>query len=73
MSKEIQKHSASHDLFNRIHSITADAAFVKKIAQVYDDRFEVVGRSPRDSADVANQRCGNWYCDPSVSAYDQSY
>lgn len=44
--KAVRKHTASHDLFNRIHSIAADETFVKHIArEVYNDRFEVVRKS----------------------------
>lgn len=42
-AKAIKKHSAQHDLFNRIHSIAADEKFVRKVAEEwYAGRFEVV-------------------------------
>jgi hypothetical protein len=42
-AKAIRKHTAQHDLFNRIHSIAADGAFVKRVAEGwYVGRFEVV-------------------------------
>ncbi|KAK4686637.1 tRNA A64-2'-O-ribosylphosphate transferase, partial [Tremellales sp. Uapishka_1] len=62
--KAIRKHSAQHDLFNRIHSIAADEAFVRKVSERwFNRRFEV----------VANQRCGTWYCDPSTSSSVYAY
>jgi hypothetical protein len=43
-AKAIRKHSAQHDLFNRIHSIAADEAFVRKVADSwYEGRFDVIG------------------------------
>ena len=42
-AKAIKRHAAQYDLFNRIHSIAYDQAFVDKVAQGwYDGRFEVV-------------------------------
>ncbi|ORY26301.1 initiator tRNA phosphoribosyl transferase-domain-containing protein [Naematelia encephala] len=63
-AKAIRKQTAQHDLFNRLHSIAADEAFVRQVAHDwYEDRFDV----------IANQRCGNWYCDPSTSATAYAY
>jgi tRNA A64-2'-O-ribosylphosphate transferase len=45
-AKAVRKHTAQHDLFNRIHSIAADEAFVCKVkSEWYNDRFEVVRES----------------------------
>jgi hypothetical protein len=42
-AKAIKRHAAQYDLFNRVHSIAYDQAFVNKVAQEwYDGRFEVV-------------------------------
>lgn len=42
-AKQIRKHTAQHDLFNRLHSISADHAFVKTVAEEwYKKRFAVV-------------------------------
>jgi tRNA A64-2'-O-ribosylphosphate transferase len=66
--KAIRKHTAQHDLFNRLHSIAADGRFVQRVAREwYDGRFDVVGESRQQARLIAaNQRCGMWYCDPSV-------
>ncbi|OCF30711.1 tRNA '-O-ribosylphosphate transferase [Kwoniella heveanensis BCC8398] len=62
--KAVRRYAAQHDLFNRLHSIAADEGFVRTVAgQWYNGRFEV----------VANQRCGNWYCDPSTSSKAYAY
>ncbi|KAK8864659.1 hypothetical protein IAR55_001909 [Kwoniella newhampshirensis] len=62
--RAVRKYAAQHDLFNRLHSIAADEAFVRTVAQEwYEGRFDV----------VANQRCGNWYCDPSTSSKVYAY
>ena len=45
MEKAIRKQSAQYDLFNRLHSIAADEAFVRRIAEEYNGRFQVVGES----------------------------
>ena len=43
-AKAIRKHSVQHDLFHRLHSIAADEAFVRNVAEKwYETRFEVVG------------------------------
>lgn len=58
--KAVKRHNAQHDLFNRLHSIAADQAFVRQVAEGwYGARFEV----------VPNQRCGTWYCPPSVGLF----
>ncbi|WVQ99686.1 hypothetical protein IAU59_006825 [Kwoniella sp. CBS 9459] len=66
--KAVRRYAAQHDLFNRLHSIAADEGFVRTVAGQgdkgwYNGRFEV----------VANQRCGNWYCDPSTSSNAYAY
>ncbi|CAK9781158.1 initiator tRNA phosphoribosyl transferase [Cutaneotrichosporon oleaginosum] len=62
--KAVKKHAAQHDLFNRLHSIAADEAFVRRVAEEwFGGRFEV----------VANQRCGTWYCDPGTSSDTYAY
>jgi hypothetical protein len=60
--KAVQKQTAQYDLFNRLHSIASDTAYIQTIAKEYG-RFRV----------VPNQRCGTWYCDPSpIYAYFKS-
>ena len=44
-ARQIRKHTAQHDLFNRLHSIAADQVFVRSIYQHYNDRFPMVGMS----------------------------
>ncbi|WWC69928.1 uncharacterized protein I206_103872 [Kwoniella pini CBS 10737] len=62
--KAVRRYAAQHDLFNRLHSISADEQFVRDVAHNwFDGRFEV----------VPNQRCGNWYCDPSTSSKAYAY
>ncbi|WVQ67329.1 uncharacterized protein L199_005525 [Kwoniella botswanensis] len=62
--RAVKKYATQHDLFNRLHSISADENFVKDVAENwFDGRFEV----------VPNQRCGNWYCDPSTSSKAYAY
>ncbi|ODN72809.1 hypothetical protein, variant [Cryptococcus amylolentus CBS 6039] len=62
--RAVKKYAAQHDLFNRLHSIAADDAFVKSVANNwYGGRFEV----------VPNQRCGTWYCDPATSSEVYAY
>ena len=42
-AKAIKRHSAQYDLFNRLHSIASDQAFVTKVGEEwYQGRFEVV-------------------------------
>jgi DNA-dependent RNA polymerase auxiliary subunit epsilon len=58
--QEIRKNSATHDTFNRLHSIQYDIGFVRKVSEEwYHGQFKV----------VANQRCGSWYTDPTVSRW----
>ncbi|WWD03308.1 hypothetical protein V865_001359 [Kwoniella europaea PYCC6329] len=41
--RAVKKYAAQHDLFNRLHSISADESFVKDVAENwFDGRFEVV-------------------------------
>ncbi|WVQ86448.1 hypothetical protein IAS59_000159 [Cryptococcus gattii] len=62
--RAVRKHAAQHDLFNRLHSIAADEEFVRRVGSSwYNNRFEV----------VPNQRCGNWYCDPTSSSNAYAY
>ncbi|WVW84199.1 hypothetical protein I302_106229 [Kwoniella bestiolae CBS 10118] len=62
--RAVKRYAAQHDLFNRLHSISADERFVRDVAQDwFQGRFEV----------VPNQRCGNWYCDPSTSSKAYAY
>ncbi|OCF60948.1 hypothetical protein L486_00592 [Kwoniella mangroviensis CBS 10435] len=62
--RAVKRYAAQHDLFNRLHSISADERFVKDVAENwFDGRFDV----------VPNQRCGNWYCDPSTSSKAYAY
>ncbi|WVR06782.1 hypothetical protein IAU60_003817 [Kwoniella sp. DSM 27419] len=62
--RAVRRYAAQHDLFNRLHSISADERFVKTVKdEWYDGRFDV----------VANQRCGTWYCDPSTSSKAYAY
>lgn len=61
--KLVQRQTAHNDLFNRLHSISSDSAFVQKIAADYNGRFDV----------IPNQRCGTWYCDPSSSSTTYAY
>lgn len=74
--RAIRKHAAQHDLFNRLHSIATDEEFVKRVGKSwYNNRFEVVRKYSNPKVNhakcagligLANQRCGNWYCDPTV-------
>lgn len=43
--KAVQRQTAQYDLFNRLHSIAGDEAFVREIAEHYEGRYEVVGAS----------------------------
>jgi hypothetical protein len=44
-AKAIRKHSAQHDLFNRLHSVASDVRFVRTVAtDWYGGRFDVVGK-----------------------------
>jgi tRNA A64-2'-O-ribosylphosphate transferase len=61
--KAVQRQTAQYDLFNRLHSISSDSAFVRATAEAYKHRFEV----------IPNQRCGTWYCDPSSSSSVYAY
>ncbi|KAG1856872.1 tRNA A64-2'-O-ribosylphosphate transferase [Suillus tomentosus] len=52
----------SQDIYNRIHSIAEDAAFVD---QVYRSYF----RLPL----IPNMRCGAWYTDPDTASNERAY
>jgi len=77
-AKAVKRHNAQYDVFNRLHSIAADQAFVERVSREwFEGRFEVVRKAVPDfraSVDnVANQRCGTWYTPPSVCySYDGS-
>jgi tRNA A64-2'-O-ribosylphosphate transferase len=46
-AKAVKKHNAQYDIFNRIHSIASDQAFVQQVAQEwFQGRFEVVREPP---------------------------
>lgn len=74
--RAIRRRAAQHDLFNRLHSIAADEEFVRRVGSSwYNNRFEIVRKysDPKPNyakcaglIGLANQRCGNWYCDPAV-------
>lgn len=43
----IRKHSAAHDIYNRLHSIARDAEFVGRVSRDwYEDQFVMIRRSP---------------------------
>ncbi|KAG1772087.1 tRNA A64-2'-O-ribosylphosphate transferase [Suillus occidentalis] len=52
----------SQDLYNRIHSIAEDAAFVNQVFQSYL-------RLPL----IPNMRCGAWYTDPDNASNERAY
>ncbi|KAG6381976.1 initiator tRNA phosphoribosyl transferase [Boletus reticuloceps] len=52
----------SQSIFNRIHSITEDAAFVKQVHGHYPD-FPL----------LPNMRCGAWYTDPEITSPERAY
>ncbi|KIK39166.1 hypothetical protein CY34DRAFT_808594 [Suillus luteus UH-Slu-Lm8-n1] len=52
----------SQDLYNRIHSIAEDAAFVDQVFQSYP-------RLPL----IPNMRCGAWYTDPDTASSERAY
>ncbi|KAG2159192.1 tRNA A64-2'-O-ribosylphosphate transferase [Suillus bovinus] len=52
----------SQDLYNRIHSIAEDAAFVDQVYQSYP-------RLPL----IPNMRCGAWYTDPDIASNERAY
>lgn len=56
LRKELQ------DLYNRIHSIAEDAAFVDQVFQSYP-------RLPL----IPNMRCGAWYTDPDTASNERAY
>ena len=41
--KSVQRQTAQYDLFNRLHSIAGDEAFVRSVAEHYGGRYEVIG------------------------------
>ena len=62
----------SSDIFNRLHSIVEDAAFVEQVHQVYPT-IPLLGKAYLPTAAAsrltsieANLRCGAWYSDPSI-------
>ncbi|KIJ66038.1 hypothetical protein HYDPIDRAFT_87770 [Hydnomerulius pinastri MD-312] len=52
----------SQDIFNRIHSIAEDAAFVEQVHQQYPN-FPL----------LPNMRCGAWYTDPKIASPERAY
>lgn len=41
--KAVKRHNSQYDLFNRLHSIASDQAFVGEVSEAwYEGRFEVV-------------------------------
>jgi hypothetical protein len=63
----------SQSIFNRIHSIAEDAAFVKQVHNHYPGlsllRTFISPSGLRGYAETrstANMRCGAWYTDPSI-------
>ncbi|KAG1794434.1 tRNA A64-2'-O-ribosylphosphate transferase [Suillus plorans] len=52
----------SQDLYNRIHSISEDAAFVDQVYRSYS-------RLPL----IPNMRCGAWYTDPDTASNERAY
>ncbi|EIW65906.1 hypothetical protein TREMEDRAFT_35639 [Tremella mesenterica DSM 1558] len=63
-AKDVKKQTAKYDLYHRIHSIATDCEFVNRVREGwYGGRFEI----------IPNQRCGNWYCDPSSSSNIHAY
>ncbi|KAL7421287.1 tRNA A64-2'-O-ribosylphosphate transferase [Cryptotrichosporon argae] len=61
-AKALRRHTAAHDLFHRLHSIAADEAFVRRAVSWF----------PGAEA-IPNQRCGNWYCDPTQTSARYAY
>ncbi|KAG2137311.1 initiator tRNA phosphoribosyl transferase-domain-containing protein [Suillus cothurnatus] len=52
----------SQDIYNRIHSIAEDSAFVDQVYQSYH-------RLPL----IPNMRCGAWYTDPDIASDERAY
>ncbi|KAF9243194.1 initiator tRNA phosphoribosyl transferase [Melanogaster broomeanus] len=52
----------SQDIFNRIHSIAEDAAFVNRVHEHYPDL-------PM----LPNMRCGAWYTEPKIASTERAY
>ncbi|KAF9228467.1 initiator tRNA phosphoribosyl transferase [Gyrodon lividus] len=52
----------SQDIFNRLHSIAEDAAFVRQVHQHYPDL-------PL----LPNMRCGAWYTNPKIASTERAY
>ncbi|KAI0067583.1 initiator tRNA phosphoribosyl transferase [Artomyces pyxidatus] len=52
----------SLDLYNRLHSIEEDIAFVDQVREFYDAK-----------ALLPNLRCGAWYTDPTLSRSEPAY
>jgi tRNA A64-2'-O-ribosylphosphate transferase len=45
-AKAIKRHNAQYDIFNRLHSIANDQAFIRKVGEEwFNNRFEVVRMS----------------------------
>jgi len=51
-AKAVKRHNAQYDIFNRLHSIAADQAFVERVARKwFNGRFEVVRKLILPNAD----------------------
>ncbi|KAI9568795.1 initiator tRNA phosphoribosyl transferase [Boletus coccyginus] len=57
-----QLRKESQSIFNRIHSIAEDAAFVREVHAHYPDL-------PL----LPNMRCGAWYSDPKIASAERAY
>jgi hypothetical protein len=45
-AKAVKRHNAQYDVFNRLHSIAADQAFVERVSKEwFEGRFEVVRKA----------------------------
>ncbi len=59
----IRKHSAQHDVYNRLHSIARDMRFVGQIRMHYEDKIPVIREADRRQrtiplADMLSQQIG---------------
>lgn len=69
----------SQSIFNRIHSIAEDAAFVQQVHNHYPDLpllrtfISPLRGYPAETRAAANMRCGAWYTDPSIVSNRSPY
>ena len=69
----------SQSIFNRIHSIAEDAAFVQQVHDHYPDLpllrtfISPLRGYPAETRAAANMRCGAWYTDPSIVSNRSPY